>query len=201
MNILALDRYPQYFQQVLWLFHSKVLFYVQRVEVSGAIYCHGIPIIERHPESKIEIHGKVSLCSDSRYTALGVSRPVILRTLRPDASIVIGAESGLSGTTVCASKSVRIGKRCLIGADVMISDTDFHPLMPEGRRYRSEAEAAADPVVIGDDVFVGARAIILKGVSIGEGSVIGAGSVVTRDIPAGVVCAGNPAKIIRQMAE
>lgn len=81
----------------------------------------------------------------------------------------------------------------------MITDTDFHPLAPEGRRYRSELEAQAEPVEIGDDVFVGARAIILRGVTVGEGSVVGAGSVVTRDIPAYSVCAGNPARVIRSL--
>lgn len=201
MKILAFNRYPQYIKQVLWWLHSYVLFYVKKIQTSGAVYCFGIPIIERHPGSEIVINNKVSLCSDSRYTALGVSRPVILRTLRQGASIVIGEESGLSGTTICASRSVHIGKRCLIGADVMISDTDFHHLIPEGRRYRSEVEAAASPVVIGNDVFVGARVIILKGVSIGDGSVIGAGSVVTRDIPAGVICVGNPAKVVRHIVE
>lgn len=201
MNILAFNRYPQYLRQFLWKMQSKRVFIAKHVETTGAVYCYGVPIIERHPGSKIVINNKVSLCSDSRHTALGVSKPVILRTLRQNASIIIGAESGLSGTTICASKSVRIGQRCLVGADVIISDTDFHPMMPEGRRYRSETEAAAEPVEIGNDVFVGARVVILKGVSIGNGSVIGAGSVVTKNIPAGVICAGNPAKVIRNLVE
>ena len=76
--------------------------------------------------------------------------------------------------------------------DVLIADNDFHPIKPEGRRYNSNVDdIAAKPVVIGDNVFIGTRSMILKGVNIGENSVIGAGSVVVSDIPAGVVAAGN----------
>jgi acetyltransferase-like isoleucine patch superfamily enzyme len=115
----------------------------------------------------------------------------------PGAQITIGDETGLSGTTICAVKSVSIGKRCLIGADVLITDTDFHPINMEGRRYKGASAAASSPIVIEDDVFIGARSIILKGVRIGSGSVIGAGSVVTKDIPANSVAAGNPARWIK----
>lgn len=201
MNLFAIKHYPQYARQLLWNLRSRWLFRFKGVERTGKVYCYGIPIIERHVDSNIIFGDKVSLCSDSRHTALGVSGPVILRTLRPHASIFIGRESGLSGTTICSSTTVRIGERCLIGADVMISDTDFHPLIPEGRRYRNEKDALAAPVDIGDDVFIGARAVILKGVSIGKGSVVGAGSVVTKDIPERVVCAGNPARVLRVLPD
>lgn len=57
------------------------------------------------------------------------------------------------------------------------------------------------PIVIGNDVFIGARSIILKGVTIGDAAIIGAGSVVTKDVPAGAIAAGNPAKIVRTVTE
>jgi acetyltransferase-like isoleucine patch superfamily enzyme len=82
----------------------------------------------------------------------------------------------------------------------MIFDTDFHPVEPLGRRYQTpDWENISAPVLIGSDVFLGARSIVMKGVTIGSGSVIGAGSIVTKDIPANVVAAGNPAKVIRQI--
>lgn len=201
MNLLALHRYPQYARQFFWVMRSRLLFRMSGIERVGLVYFYGVPIVEKHLNSRIVIGDKVSLCSDSRHTALGVSRPVILRTLRPQAEISIGRESGLSGTTICSSTAVRIGERCLIGADVMICDTDFHPLRPEGRRYRNEQESLSAPVEIGNDVFIGARAVILKGVSIGQGSVVGAGSVVTKNIPEGVICAGNPARVLRALTE
>jgi acetyltransferase-like isoleucine patch superfamily enzyme len=111
------------------------------------------------------------------------------------AEIQIGDDTGMSGTTVCAMTSVIIGRGCLIGADVMIVDTDFHPIAPEGRRYSAEGVTSA-PVRIGDNVFIGARTIVLKGVTIGDNTVIGAGSVVTKNLPANVVAAGNPARVL-----
>lgn len=194
---MKLVRLPLYLEKAWWLAHSHLRLAKQGVKIGEKASFHGVPIIFRHEGSTITIGDRVGVCSDPRHTALGVARPVILRTLRHGASISIGSDTGLSGTTICSAVSVRIGERCLVGADVMITDTDFHQISPSGRRYASEKNARAQPVSIGDDVFVGARTIILPGVTIGEGSVVGAGSVVTRDIPAFSICAGNPARIVR----
>ncbi|MDV6233175.1 acyltransferase [Rhodococcus cercidiphylli] len=156
------------------------------------------PIVDVHPGSKITIGSRTVLCSDSRSTALGVSRPVILRTLSPTAEIVVGSDVGLSGTTICSACSIEIGDRCLFGSDVMVADTDFHPPRPyQNRRYAPMPDANPnDRIRIGSDVFIGARSIILKGVSIGEGAVIGAGSVVTSDVLPAQIVAGSPARVI-----
>ena len=106
----------------------------------------------------------------------------------------------MSGTTVCAAYRITIGARVLIGADVMIADTDFHEVDQIPRRHLPiPTPSERDAVSIGDDVFIGARSIVLKGSSIGNGSVIAAGSVVTGDIPAGVVAGGVPAKVLRPL--
>ena len=101
----------------------------------------------------------------------------------------------MSGCTVCAAQRVTIGDDCLLGVDVLIADTDFHRVAPEGRRWRRDGVRTA-PVEIGDNVFIGARAMVLKGVTIGEGAVVGAGSVVVDDVPAGAVVAGAPARVL-----
>jgi acetyltransferase-like isoleucine patch superfamily enzyme len=120
--------------------------------------------------------------------------------MQPEAQIEIGSDTGISGGVICAALSVKIGKECLLGADVMIVDNDFHPINADGRRYnRNLANVAAAPVVVGDNVFIGARSIVLKGVSIGSNSVIGAGSVVVGNIPSGVIAAGVPARVIREI--
>jgi acetyltransferase-like isoleucine patch superfamily enzyme len=93
-------------------------------------------------------------------------------------------------------KEIRIGKDCLIARGVMIADYDGHPVAPERRREPSALEDIR-PVVVEDGVWIGARAIILKGVTIGQGSVVGAGAVVTADVPPRTVVAGNPAKVIK----
>ena len=91
---------------------------------------------------------------------------------------------------------VRIGDDCQIGPAVQIYTAD-HPLDPEQRRSGLES---GRPVVIGNNVWIGGAAIILPGVTIGDNAVVGAGSVVTRDVPAGVVVVGNPARV-RQPAQ
>lgn len=147
--------------------------------------------------STIFIGERVVLTSHSALTALGVARQCILRTLRSDARIIIGQDTGLSGVVICAAESVEIGKECLFGADVLVADTDFHPIAHSNRRFANLDSVASAPVVIGDNVFVGARSMILKGVTIGDDSVIGAGSIVVSDIPPGVIAAGVPARVQR----
>ena len=171
---------------------------IDGVKIGSRCKFVGRPIVARYSNSEIIIRSKVVLVSKSKFTALGVSKPVIIRTLLSDSKIEIGENTGLSGVTVCAALRVSIGARCLIGADVLITDTDFHPVDVLNRRYLPLPNPkATDGIVIGDDVFIGARSIILKGVTIGNGSVIGAGSVVTKDIPTNVIAAGNPAKVLR----
>jgi acetyltransferase-like isoleucine patch superfamily enzyme len=181
---------------------GKALLHQKGVRVVGKLYLHSLPIVTLARDSVIELGDKVVLCSENESTALGVSRPVILRTLRPGARIIIGNDVGLSGTVICAAVMVEIGADCLIGADVQIVDTDFHPVEPEGRTHCGDpARIAVAPVTIGKNVFIGAGCKILKGVTIGENSVIGAGSIVTRDIPANVIAAGNPARVIRAVGD
>jgi acetyltransferase-like isoleucine patch superfamily enzyme len=88
---------------------------------------------------------------------------------------------------------IRIGANALIGSCVEILDSDFHELHPERRRGGKPQMGAVE---LEENVFVGDGAKILKGVRIGAHSVIGAGSVVTKSIPAGVIAAGNPARVI-----
>lgn len=90
---------------------------------------------------------------------------------------------------------IRIGRKVLIGPGVTIA-TVGHPVHPDFREYMY-----ADPVVIEDNCWIGAGSVICPGVTIGQNSVIGAGSVVTRDIPANVVAAGNPCRVLREIGE
>ena len=170
------------------------------VRLGEGVCMNGMPIVTLAKESLIELGENVVLCSVSRSTDLGVSRPVILRTLRPGARISIGSNSGLSGTVICAAVEVVIGAECLFGANVTVVDTDFHAIKPQGRRYNlNPADIPAAPVIIADNVFIGAGTMILKGVSIGKNSVIGAGAVVTKDVPENSIAAGNPARVINSI--
>ncbi|MGB3771891.1 MAG: sugar O-acetyltransferase [Rhodococcus sp. (in: high G+C Gram-positive bacteria)] len=90
---------------------------------------------------------------------------------------------------------ITIGEDCQIGPNVQLL-TPTHPIDPEPRRAKFES---ALPISIGDNVWLGGGVIVCPGVSIGENSVVGAGAVVTRDVAPGVVVAGNPARVIRQI--
>lgn len=90
---------------------------------------------------------------------------------------------------------ITIGNRVMFGPAVTIA-TVGHPINPKMREYMY-----TDPVTIGDNCWIGANVTICPGVTIGENTVIGAGSVVTKDIPANVIAAGNPCRVIREMDE
>ena len=174
--------------------------YLVGVSIGHGSRFRGQPLISRIAGSRISIGKRVSLISRCSDTALGVAHPVVLRTLSAGAILTIGDDTGISGGSFCAALSVTIGSSCLIGADVLITDTDFHALPAADRRYENRTDhIACKAVVIGDNVFIGSRTIILKGVTIGRDSVIGAGSVVTKDIPPGVVAAGNPCRTIHEL--
>ncbi len=121
---------------------------------------------------------------------------VAISTQYKKASIVIGDNCGFSGVTIGAFSNVTIGKDLLCGANVIISDYDWHNTNPLGRHGIC---TDSKPIVIEDNVFIGVNSIIWKGVTIGENSVIGANSVVTRSIPANVFAAGNPCKVIKPL--
>lgn len=155
----------------------------------------GMPMIQRHRGSRIEIGKQVTLRSTQRSNPLAPYHPVVLSTRSRTAVLSIGDDCGLTGTTIVADERVEIGNRVLFGANVTVVDTDFHPLGPERRRNDINA-GKHRPIRIEDDVFIGMNALILKGVTIGAGAVVGAGSVVRSDVPSRAIVAGNPAVVI-----
>jgi acetyltransferase-like isoleucine patch superfamily enzyme len=119
-----------------------------------------------------------------------------------DGRIAIGNNSGCSFAVFSSKSSIHIGDHTKIGGNARIYDHDYHALDHLSRRSPVNDIAACKtaPVVIGDDILIGANAIVLKGVTIGERSVIGAGAVVSmKTIPADSLVAGNPARVIRSL--
>ena len=161
------------------------------VVFEGRARLEGRPIISVAPESRLVLGDGISINSAVRSNPLGCFQPSVLRTLEPGAELIVGANSGLSGAVICAGRSIRIGSGTIIGSGAMIIDNDFHRLEETG--WINDCTGTARPIEIGNRVFIGARAIILKGVKIGDEAVIGAGAVVTRDVPARHLAVGNPA--------
>lgn len=148
----------------------------------------------RGSRARILIGKRFSARSKSRGNAIGVFQPVLITAWGQDALVEIGDDVRISGCSITAEQHIKIGNRVMIGSGVLIMDTDAHPLDAEARRKNSAPKTA--PILIEDDVFIGTRAIILKGVRIGQGAVVAAGAVVARDVPQGNIVGGNPAKII-----
>ena len=118
-----------------------------------------------------------------------------------NAKLVIGNMSGISGGCIWATESIQIGNHVNIGANCIIIDGDIHNTDWRLRHIdRTSDEPIAykhKPIVIDDDVWLGANSIVLKGVTIGTRTIIGAGSVVTKDIPANCIAAGNPCRVLK----
>lgn len=160
--------------------------YLRRATRVGAkVRLWGRPVINNR--GILEIADRVRLVSTVARLELAVL---------PDGHLSIGTQTFINyGCSICATKRVSIGSQCSIGTHVIIMDNDFHQVEPEFRDYLPPSS----PVIIGNNVWIGARSIVLSGVTIGEWSVIGAGSVVTRAIPPRSLAAGTPARIIREL--
>lgn len=109
--------------------------------------------------------------------------------------ITIGCNVSLNGPWIGCQRSIAIADECLI-SDCFIADSDYHNLEPHLRHCPPGPKASA-PIVIERNVWVGARATVMKGVHIGENSVVGLGSVVRKSVPPNVVVIGNPQQIVK----
>lgn len=196
---IRMNRWPFYFKLFYIKYYKQYIWKKKNINLGKNIKWLGYPIISKYKGSSINIGDDCLICSLSTQTALGVTHPVIIRTLNSKSRLFIGNKVRMSGTSICASNSITIGNRCVIGADVIIADTDFHALDPIKRSSLEDSKnALTSPVVIGDDVFIGGRSIILKGVTLGDSVIVGAGSVVTKSFEPNSIIAGNPAKLIKK---
>lgn len=168
---------------------------VKRVKWQPSWRFYRLPFIRKGGcGSRIIIGRKFIANSELRRNSYGIIQRVAIRTIGQGAEIIIGDNVGVSSCSISAVRSIHIGNDVLIGSGAIISDSDAHPIDPQERLRGGGGKSC--PICIGDNVFIGARAIILKGVTIGEGSVIGAGAVVTKDIPPFSIAVGNPVRVI-----
>lgn len=122
-------------------------------------------------------------------------------TVENGATLLIGDNTGMSSPIIWVHEKIQIGNFVNIGANVILLDSDCHSLQYQDRR-KIEIDkkfSKSAPIIIEDDVLIGARCVVLKGVTIGCRSVVGAGSVVTKNIPANCIAAGNPARVIKYL--
>jgi acetyltransferase-like isoleucine patch superfamily enzyme len=183
-----------------WLAYPKMrlIFVWHGISWGEGWRIYGVPIIQKHRRSRMSFGPGLQLRSSVRSNPGGTNHPVMLATLQEKARLEIGANFSMSGGSLAVTESIVIGNHVTVGLNTVIMDSDFHPLTPDQRGLSPNAGRSA-AVLIEDDVFIGLNCLVLKGVTIGRGSVIGAGSVVTKDVPAGVIAAGNPARVVREL--
>lgn len=135
----------------------------------------------------VTIDGKIGIAFPARFA----DRPV----LRIGNHVFIG-----HGCSFTVANAITIGDHCYIAGDVAVLNSPGHPLDPEKRAAGLPPDyAEVRPVVISNNVWIAQRAIIMPGVTIGEGSVVAAGAIVTRDVPPCTLVAGAPARVVRQL--
>ena len=176
-----------------------IYFFIKGIRYGKKWRLYGNPIIHKYKGSKIHIGDNFINRNWFSSNPVGIDHPSLFTTWNIDSEIMIGNNVGISGGIICAFKKIIISDNVMIGANVRIMDTDFHPVNPDTRRFGKD-DVNSKPIFIGKNVLIGANSIILKGVSIGDNSIIGANSLVVQDIPEGVIAGGNPAKVIKNIA-
>lgn len=152
----------------------------------------------RVPRSVIRIGESCRFRSTLKSNLIGLNHPCLISTQGYGAKILIGNKCGFSGTAIAARELIEIGDNTLCGANVTITDFDWHQVNPKLRQSNKDG-AIGIPIRIGQNVWIGMNSIVLKGVKIGDNSVIAAGSVVTHSIPCNSLAAGVPAKVIERL--
>ncbi len=142
--------------------------------------------------------GMVEIGDRANLFAFGTGRRTRLVARTPQARILVGENARLNGAEIHCDRLVEIGPDCIVGQALLI-DTDMHSLARD-RRTNPDAPVRTEPVILERAVWVARGASILPGVRVGEGSVVGHGAVVSSDVPPGVVVAGNPARVVRDLA-
>lgn len=158
----------------------------ENVQLNGELYLHGRGEYKIGSNVVINSGPEENPTVGSVYTHLNA---------RKGGKIVIGNHVGISNVSITAKECVQIDEYAAIGAGTILMDTDFHPVSYE-QRMENPSNGACSPIHIKRGAFIGANALILKGVTIGEYAVVGAGAVVTKSIPDGEIWAGNPARRI-----
>lgn len=189
--------HSRFFWLIFWRRAKQFFIYEPMVRYRCAEVGHSLYIELNLPL----ILGYGSIYIGDNVTIGGNATFIVSYKTNPDPTISIGNDVTIGYATFfsCAD-SIRIGNKVLIASGCSIYDNNNHPVDPAARA-KNEPVGPKDiaPVVIEDGSWIGARSTILKGVTVGRGAVVATGSVVTKDVPAMTVVAGNPARVVKQI--
>ena len=203
MKLIELDLF-QRIANKYWLYINPLKFKNAGVRMGSNAVLRNRIYLKKRGNSVMEMGNHVVISSGDGINPL--CRNICAEIFVDDgARLSIGSQTGMSSPTIWCQHEITIGSRVLIGGDVIIIDTDAHSLDYRDRRNEwipnsgALKKAKCAPIHIGDDVLIGTRAVILKGVTIGDRSIIAAGAVVCSDVPADELWGGNPAKFIKKL--
>lgn len=199
-KFLVLIKVKRKFFSLINIARAKMTVTIHGVILGEKVSITSPPYIFRHSGSKIFISDHVRIHGSLYNNPVCSGHKMVLATYSSSAVIEIGEGAAISCATIAAYKKITIGKRVFIGAGAQIMDTDFHPIYSTDRLKKNQMDIAeSEPVVIQDDVWLGAESMVLKGVTVGQGAVVAARAVVTKDVPAHALVAGIPAKVVRML--
>ena len=203
VKLIELDLF-QRIANKYWLYINPLKFKNAGVRMGSNAVLRNRIYLKKRGNSVMEMGNHVVISSGDGINPL--CRNICAEIFVDDgARLSIGSQTGMSSPTIWCQHEITIGSRVLIGGDVIIIDTDAHSLDYRDRRNEwipnsgALKKAKCAPIHIGDDVLIGTRAVILKGVTIGDRSIIAAGAVVCSDVPADELWGGNPAKFIKKL--
>lgn len=180
-------------------------FWINGIEFGTGMKVHNVVYLSKHSKAYMKIGQNFVITSGESFNPLCRNIRASICLERSTSIIEIGDNTGLSSPCIWAKERITIGNRVRVGGDCILMDSDAHNLDYRVRSSNEQIDkiskdiltAKTAPIVIEDDVLIGTRCIVLKGVTIGARSIIGSGSVVTKSIPADCIAAGNPCKVIR----
>lgn len=191
----------------LYIGWNKIYFFLNNIKYGKNFRVFNHLYLKIHVGALVQIGNNCTIMSGAGLNPLSRNIKTCIYVGKK-VTLKLGNDVGISSSTLWVKESVSIGNSVAIGADCIIMDTDAHNLdwkircSEETNEYGESVDmvtAASAPIVIEDNVLVGARCIILKGVTIGARSIIGSGSIVTKDIPSDCIAAGNPCKVIKSI--
>lgn len=185
-------------QAAFALLKSRILFWAWGIKAGEGSKFEGKTILSTRRKGQVVLGKNVIFNSRVSGNLAGMSHPTIIDCHAKDAILTIGDNTGFSSVAINCRTSITIGQNVKVGADVRIYDHDFHSIEPDYRKCDADAmHIRTKPIVIGDDCFIGAQSIILKGTCLGNETIVAAGSVVFGlDVPPKSLVKGNPAVIV-----
>jgi acetyltransferase-like isoleucine patch superfamily enzyme len=190
-----------YWDRFISTVFSRLSLSIQGCGYGSGFITTGACSFKARTEKAILLGKNVSLLAGWRSNRVGLSGRVLLQTMG-NGCIQIGDGSGGSAVTLSSRSRISIGRNVCLGGNVRILDHDYHALDHLSRRLpmkEQEQFIRMEEIVIGNDVFIGTNAIILKGVTIGDRCIVAAGAVVFRGVyPNDSMIVGNPAKVIEK---